>query len=181
MRRGERRGLLQNDVIWPDMRRHRNFSFEKRQADLAEDFQTGWGSVGLPCGVIRKERNSYGRVQDHEVETITKKEKALRTDGIDRRDFLNCMAWAGTGLLWTFIGGVPTSRLFADTPSPANAGSFSFFQISDSHIGFSKPANMDVTATLKAAIDKINVSQSKQQADLILHTGDVSHIEAGSV
>jgi hypothetical protein len=48
-----------------------------------------------------------------EVETITKKEKALRNDGIDRRDFPNCMAWAGTGLLWTFGGGVPTSRLFA--------------------------------------------------------------------
>ena len=97
-------------------------------------------------------------------------------DDIDRRDFLTCMAWAGTGLLWTFIGGVPTSRLFAATHSPADAGSFSFFQVSDSHIGFSKPANMDVTATLKAAIDKINVWQSKQQADLILHTGDVSHI-----
>jgi len=97
-------------------------------------------------------------------------------DDIDRRDFLTCMAWAGTGLLWTFIGGVPTSRLFAATHSPADAGSFSFFQVSDSHIGFSKPANMDVTATLKAAIDKINASQSNQQADLILHTGDVSHI-----
>ena len=34
-------------------------------------------------------------------------------DDIDRRDFLTCMAWAGTGLLWTFIGGVPSSRLFA--------------------------------------------------------------------
>ena len=63
---------------------------------------------------------------------------------------------------------MPTSRLFADEHSPAEAGAFSFFQISDSHIGFSKPANMDVTATLKAAIDKINVSQVKQRADLIL-------------
>lgn len=77
-------------------------------------------------------------------------------DGIDRRDFLSCMAWAGTGLLWTVAGGVPTSRLFAQTPAPVNEGSFNFVQISDSHIGFSKPANMDVTATLKAAIDKIN-------------------------
>ncbi len=102
--------------------------------------------------------------------------KSSSHDGVDRRGFLDCMAWAGTGLLWTFSGGVPTSRLFADASSPEKAGSFSFFQISDSHIGFSKPANMDVTATLKAAIDKINLSQAKQQADLILHTGDVSHI-----
>ena len=102
--------------------------------------------------------------------------KRVPRDGIDRRGFLDCMAWAGTGLLWTFSGGVPTSRLFAQTPGPSKAGSFSFVQISDSHIGFSKPANMDVTATLKAAIDKINASQSKQPADLILHTGDVSHV-----
>lgn len=102
--------------------------------------------------------------------------KGVSHDDIDRRDFLNCMAWAGTGLLWTVVGGVPTSRVFAATPGPADAGSFSFVQISDSHIGFSKPANMDVTATLKAAIDKINVSQSTQPADLILHTGDVSHV-----
>src|SRR6202163_1938610 len=92
--------------------------------------------------------------------------KCVSRDGIDRRDFLNCMGWAGTGLLWRFIPGVPASRLLAAglvAGGPANAGSFSFFQISDSHIGFSKPANMDVTATLKAAIDKINVSQSKQK------------------
>ncbi len=96
-------------------------------------------------------------------------------EAIDRRGFLNCMAWAGTGLLWTFAGGVPTSRAFAAAPAATEAGSFSFIQISDSHIGFSMPANMDTTATLKAAIDKINLSQSKQRADLILHTGDVSH------
>ena len=25
-------------------------------------------------------------------------------DGVDRRGFLQCMAWAGTGLLWTATG-----------------------------------------------------------------------------
>jgi len=74
-------------------------------------------------------------------------------DGIDRRNFLSCMAWAGTGLLWTMAGGVPTSRLFAAEPGSQtarqHAGSgFSFVQISDSHIGFNKPANTDVTGTL---------------------------------
>src|SRR5206468_4335308 len=81
-------------------------------------------------------------------------------DGIDRRNFLSCMAWAGTGLLWTVSGGVLSSKLFAGTgkgesPAPSNA-SFSFVQISDSHIGFNKTANQDVTGTLKLAIDKIN-------------------------
>jgi hypothetical protein len=36
-------------------------------------------------------------------------------DGIDRRNILGCMAWAGTGLLWTMVGGVPTSKLLAQT------------------------------------------------------------------
>jgi 3',5'-cyclic-AMP phosphodiesterase len=99
-------------------------------------------------------------------------------DGIDRRNFLSCMAWAGTGLLWTMAGGVPTSKLFAATPgaggdAAASHGGFSFVQISDSHIGFSKPANQDVTGTLKIALDKIN--GLPVTPDLLLHTGDITH------
>jgi hypothetical protein len=102
-------------------------------------------------------------------------------DGIDRRNFLSCMAWAGTGLLWTIAGGVPSSRLFAATThaagtptdhTPAGAG-FSFVQISDSHIGFKKAANQDVTGTLKLALDEIN--RLPVTPDLLLHTGDISH------
>jgi 3',5'-cyclic-AMP phosphodiesterase len=98
-------------------------------------------------------------------------------DGIDRRNFLSCMAWAGTGLLWTIAGGIPTAKLFAATASPAQqahaAQGFSFVQISDSHIGFNKPANQDVTATLKLAIDKINALPAPPE--LLLHTGDITH------
>lgn len=95
--------------------------------------------------------------------------------GVDRREFLDCMACAGTGLLWTVAGGVPTSRVFAAEQDTATAGSFNFVQISDSHIGFSKPANTNTTATLAAAIEKINLAQSTQKCDLMLHTGDVTH------
>jgi 3',5'-cyclic-AMP phosphodiesterase len=88
------------------------------------------------------------------------------------------MAWAGTGLLWTIAGGVPTSKLFAAGPTPhataaTTQSNFSFVQISDSHIGFNKPANTDVTATLKLAIDKINALPTPP--DLLLHTGDITH------
>lgn len=99
------------------------------------------------------------------------------SDGIDRRNFLSCMAWAGTGLLWTMAGGVPTSKLFAATGKEAHtqsgAGGFSFVQISDSHIGFNKAANQDVTATLKVALEKIN--RLSVTPDLLLHTGDITH------
>jgi predicted phosphodiesterase len=101
-------------------------------------------------------------------------------DGIDRRNFLSCMAWAGTGLLWTMVGGVPTSKLFAATAGAAGGSAahahassgFSFVQISDSHIGFNKAANQDVTGTLKLAIGKINGLSATP--DLLLHTGDIT-------
>ncbi len=71
----------------------------------------------------------------------------------DRRQTLKCMLWAGTGVVWTVAGGVPASRLIGSAKA-AESG-FSFVQISDSHIGFAKPANPDARATLNAAIDKI--------------------------
>ena len=94
-------------------------------------------------------------------------------DGIDRRGFLKCMAWAGTGLVWTVSGGVASSRLLAAEPARP-AGDFTFVQISDSHIGFDKAANADVTATCQAAIDRINALPVVPE--LILHTGDLSHL-----
>jgi len=104
-------------------------------------------------------------------------EPTPNNDGIDRRNFLCCMAWAGTGLLWTIAGGVPTSKLFAATagaaPQKQAASEFNFVQISDSHIGFNKAANQDVTGTLKIAVDKINALQTPPE--LLLHTGDISH------
>src|ERR1700690_4366673 len=98
-------------------------------------------------------------------------------DGVDRRGFLKCMAWAGTGMLWTVSGGVLASKIL----SPIRAGAaetsmedFSFVQISDSHIGFNKPANTDVVGTLKQAIAKINALPVAP--DFILHTGDLTHL-----
>ncbi len=105
-------------------------------------------------------------------------------DDIDRRGFLKCMAWAGTGLLLTVNSGLVRSfnlSRIAREPSAADearialaAASFSFVQISDSHIGFSKDANKDVLGTLRAAVDKINASQARP--DLLIHTGDLSHL-----
>ncbi len=99
-------------------------------------------------------------------------------DGIDRRGFLKCMAWAGTGALCVMQGGVlksySLSRL-SDLKGPgAAAGELSFVQISDSHMGFNKPANTDVAGTLKAAVDKINGLSGAPE--FLLHTGDISHL-----
>jgi len=101
-------------------------------------------------------------------------------DGIDRRNFLSCMAWAGTGLLWTISAGVPTSKLLAATGARAPVGGhagedFSFVQISDSHIGFNKAANQDVTGTLQKAIDKVNAApMAGKPPEFMIHTGDIT-------
>jgi len=98
-------------------------------------------------------------------------------DGIDRRGFLKCMAWAGTGALCVINGGVlksySLSRL-SEIGAKETKGDLSFVQISDSHMGFNKPANPDVAATLKAAVDKINGLPSPPE--FMLHTGDISHL-----
>ncbi len=117
---------------------------------------------------------------DEKQDLIDQKLQDLNDDGVDRRGFLKCMAWAGTGLVWTMSGGIPMSRAFAKGYGK-NAGKgadFTFVQISDSHIGFSKPANPDVTATLQTAIDKINALPHKP--DFIIHTGDLSHLSKPS-
>jgi Icc protein len=94
-------------------------------------------------------------------------------DGVDRRGFLKCMAWAGTGLVWTASGGVLSSRAFGGGPDRMGRGDFTFVQISDSHIGFSKETNKDVTATLQETVAKINALP--QAPDLLIHTGDLTH------
>src|SRR6188472_3887885 len=99
-----------------------------------------------------------------ENEDLIKQDK--NNDGIDRAGFLKCMAWAGTGVLWMMSGGIlksfgmsqmidkNTGRVKKDLI--ISQADFSFVQISDSHIGFNKPANPDVVGTLQTAISKIN-------------------------
>ncbi len=95
--------------------------------------------------------------------------------GLDRRGALECMAWAGTGLLWTVAGGVPkVSRVLGSTAASAQTSGFTFAQISDSHIGFDKPANPNPAATLEEAIGK--VVSAKDKPAFMIHTGDITHL-----
>jgi 3',5'-cyclic-AMP phosphodiesterase len=102
-------------------------------------------------------------------------------DGVNRRGFLKCMAWAGTGALCVIEGGVLKSQTLSHMGSGMKshkAGGLSFVQISDSHMGFNKPANPDVIATLQTAVDKINALP--EPPEFILHTGDISHLSKPS-
>jgi Icc protein len=98
-------------------------------------------------------------------------------DGIDRRGFLKCMAWAGTGAFCVMQGGVLKSYSMSRLPeiNPQDMkGELSFVQVSDSHMGFNKAANPDVAATLEAAVAKINGLSTPPE--FLLHTGDISHL-----
>jgi 3',5'-cyclic-AMP phosphodiesterase len=98
-------------------------------------------------------------------------------DGVDRRGFLKCMAWAGTGAFCVIRGGVLNSyglSRVGELGAKEAAGELSFVQISDSHMGFNKPANPDVAATLQVAVDKINGLSTAPE--FMLHTGDISHL-----
>ena len=104
-------------------------------------------------------------------------------DGIDRRGFLKCMAWVGTGVLFSVTGGILRSETITQITAGADAlkgalsqpkEKLSFVQISDSHIGFSKEANKDVVGTLQEAIARINALPTPPA--FILHTGDLSHL-----
>jgi len=93
--------------------------------------------------------------------------------GNSRRSILKCMAWAGTGIVWSVAGGVPRSIGLGGDALAATTG-FSFVQISDTHIGFKAEANPDPNATLQAALDKIAALPKKPA--LMIHTGDVTHL-----
>ncbi len=97
-------------------------------------------------------------------------------DGIDRRGFLECMAWVGTGVLYTMTGGILKSEPINQTsPGTGNSkGEFAFAQISDSHIGFKHEPNNDVAATLHEAIARINTLPD--QPEFIIHTGDITDL-----
>lgn len=93
-------------------------------------------------------------------------------DNPGRRRFLECSAWAGTGLLWTVSGGLAASVPLA--AAAADTSAFSFVQVSDSHIGFAKDPNPDARATFREAVAAIRALPGRPA--FILHTGDVSQL-----
>jgi len=81
-------------------------------------------------------------------------------------------------VLWTVAGGVPRSMDMAQAATLPGSTGFSFLQISDSHVGFSKPANPNALGTLQEAVGKIKAMP--RQPSFFLHTGDISHLSKDS-
>ena len=102
-----------------------------------------------------------------------------REDGPNRRQVLECMTWAGTGVLWTITGGVPHSLGIVGEANAAEAMAaetkgLTFLQISDSHMGFDKPAKPNAKGTLEEAIAQVKALPVKPS--FMIHTGDITHL-----
>src|ERR1700732_1828376 len=95
-----------------------------------------------------------------------------------RRDALKCLAFGGAGTLFALAGGVftPIERAVpaGDGQGAPRLGKPLFVQISDTHIGFNKEANLDVNGTLARSIELVN--GMPEQPALIIHTGDITHL-----
>jgi 3',5'-cyclic AMP phosphodiesterase CpdA len=99
-------------------------------------------------------------------------------DGMNRRKVLECMTWVGTGVLWTIAGGVPRSTGLLGEAQAAEAEGLTFLQISDSHVGFDKPANPNALGTLEECINKVSALPTKPA--FMIHTGDISHLSTAA-
>lgn len=105
---------------------------------------------------------------------MSRSHKEYKDSGVSRRRVLECMTWAGTGVLWTISGGVPRSLGIIDQALAAEPNKLTFLQISDSHVGFDKPANPNAIGTLQETIRKIKSLPAKPS--FMIHTGDITHL-----
>ena len=98
----------------------------------------------------------------------------MTTEFLDpnRRGFLKCMTWAGSAMLWTVAGGIPRSHLIGQAEAAVTG--FTFAQVSDSHLGFDKPVNANVTGTFQEALN--HVTGMPEKPSFIIHTGDITHL-----
>src|SRR5262249_2641282 len=116
-----------------------------------------------PCKPYSRNGGTAAEKGDSQMSEIDQR------DGINRRKVLECMTWCGTGVLWTIAGGVPHSLGIMGKAQAAESRGLTFLQISDSHVGFDKPANPNALGTLEEAISKVNALPQKPA--FMIHTG----------
>jgi hypothetical protein len=141
---------------------HASRTRERGNIQDAPSLSTVGSNAVVAGAALLQQETTMTKTKDHEADTLT----------VDRRGALECMLWAGTGVLWTIAGGVPSSTLIGS--ARAQGAGLSFLQISDSHIGFDRPANPNPLATLEEAITKVAAMPVKPA--FMIHTGDITHL-----
>src|ERR1700688_1612203 len=128
--------------------------------------------------MVRRSRQKPPRLWACQLRGRTAMSDFDSNDGVNRRKVLECMTWVGTGVLWTISGGVPHSLGIMGEAMAADAKGLTFLQISDSHMGFDKPANPNAKGTLEEAIARIKAIPQKPA--FMIHTGDITHLSKES-
>jgi 3',5'-cyclic-AMP phosphodiesterase len=102
--------------------------------------------------------------------------EAAAEHGMTRRQLIRHAGWFGSAVVLTVAGGEVISHIAHDKDSAAaaDAHALRFVQVSDSHIGFTGPANTDVTGSFTDALDQINTLGFRP--DFVMHTGDLTHL-----
>ncbi|GAB1340145.1 metallophosphoesterase [Streptomyces sp. E-15] len=103
-------------------------------------------------------------------------------NGMSRRQLMRHAAWFGGAVVLTVAGGQVVSQVAeardGTVPGMAGAaadnGALRFVQVSDSHIGFQGPANMDVAGSFSEAIHQVNSLGFRP--DFVMHSGDLTHL-----
>ncbi len=97
--------------------------------------------------------------------------------GMSRRQLARHASWFGAAVGLTVVGGELTRHAVSDpggATTAAAAQGVHFVQVSDSHLGFTGPANQDVTGSFQRAINQVNALP--YQPDFVIHTGDLTHL-----
>ena len=98
-------------------------------------------------------------------------------DGIDRRGFLKCMQWAGTGVVWSFAAGVPVSGLLgADSETSSGlllrANQRQSHRLQQARQPRRRPERFRRPSTRSTSVE--------EQPDFLIHTGDLTHLARAS-
>jgi Icc protein len=102
---------------------------------------------------------------------------AGKPGGMNRRQLLRHGAWFGAAVVLTVAGGEVISHVGGDPAAAAgDPNALRFVQLSDSHIGFHGPANLDVTGSFSRAINQVNALDLNP--DFVMHTGDLTHLSS---
>ncbi len=93
---------------------------------------------------------------------------------MSRRQLIRHGAWFGAAVGLAVVGGEVLSHVASAPAATDTRPTLRFAQISDSHIGFTGPANPDVVGSFERAIGQIN--NLGYTPDFVIHTGDLTHL-----
>ncbi|MDT5397276.1 MAG: hypothetical protein QOK33_507 [Mycobacterium sp.] len=93
---------------------------------------------------------------------------------MSRRQLIRHSAWFGAAVGLAVVGGEVISHAAGAATATETRPTLRFAQVSDSHIGFTGPANADVSGSFTRAVNQIN--NLGYTPDFVIHTGDLTHL-----